>query len=434
MIPEFKKKSKIKPKDPFFGYFLSGVQDRFKQGILQSHISSFWSRLISRTVSQGKYTYLQSSESKSTKNVTLKNNKFLNISSYDYLGLIGNDEIESSAINAIKDYGTSTGGVRILSGSHIMHEELEYKLARFKGTEASLTFTSGYMANLAIASALIEKEDKVFVDEKIHKSVIDALFMSQANFEKFKHNDVSSLESRLEYMNVSKRVFVIVEGIYSMDGSILNLPELIALKKKYDFFLIVDEAHSFGVIGKTGRGVHEHFGVPANEVDIWTSSLSKAIPSNGGFIAGSRELIIFMQHQSSPFIFSTALNLGSVAAIMKALEIIEKSNKRIEKLWDNTNYFLKACRELGFNMGLSESPVTPVIVGGRKETLDLSAYLYNHYILAPAAVFPAVPFNQGRLRICMSSGFSRNELDYIIETIDSGLKYNAHTTIIQEYS
>lgn len=430
MKSKYKNKIKNLPKDPFFGYFSSGIQHSFRQKLLQTHISSFWSRLISKTVAQGQYTYLQSGELKSTTKIQLKNRNFLNISSYDYLGLIGNQEIEASAINAINDYGTSTGGVRLLSGSHILHEELEYYLAAFKGTEAAITYTSGYMANLAIASSLIDKKDKVFIDEKIHKSIIDALSMAQSDFEKFSHNNIADLESKLEEMDTINRVFIIVEGIYSMDGSILNLPELISLKKKYEFFLIVDEAHSFGVLGKTGKGINEHFGIAASEVDIWTSSLSKAIPSNGGFIAGSRELIIYLQHQSSPYVFSSALNLGSVGAIIKSLEIIERSNEKIEKLWKNTRYFLTSCQQLGLNTGISESPITPIIVGGRNKTLNLSSFLYRHGILSPAAVFPAVPFNQGRLRVCMNAGLSFEEIDYIIEKIDSGLKDNVKTDII----
>ena len=433
MEKKFKHKSKIVPKDPFFGYFSSGAIRRFQQKLLQKPLPLFWSKMISKTVSQGKYTYLQSGEEKSTKTIRLNNINFLNISSYDYLGLIGNEEIELASIKAIRDYGTSTGGVRLLSGSHILHEELEYRLALFKKTEAAITFTSGYMANLAIASALVEKGDQVFIDEKSHKSIIDALDMARVDYIKFRHNDFQSLESKLIEINENTRIFVIVEGIYSMDGSILNLPELIELKRKYNIFIVVDEAHSFGVLGENGRGVNEYFDIPSSEVDIWTSSLSKAIPSNGGFIAGSRELIIYLQHQASPYVFSSSLNLGSVAAIIKSLDILETSTERIDVLWNNTEYFLKKSKLLGINMGISESPITPVIIGGRTDTLNLSSYMYDNRILASAAVFPAVPFNQGRLRICMSSAFTREEIDFILETINNGLKTYAKNKIISEY-
>ncbi|WP_242094718.1 aminotransferase class I/II-fold pyridoxal phosphate-dependent enzyme [Aestuariivivens sediminicola] len=422
------------PKDPFSGYFLSDKSHRFGQKLLQTQISSFWSRLISKTVSKGQYNYLQSGELKSTSKIQLGKRNFLNVSSYDYLGLIGNREIEASTIKTIDKYGTSTGGVRLLSGSHVLHEELEHKLAVFKGTEATITYTSGYMANLAIASALIDPKDTVLIDEKIHMSIMDALSMAKSNFEKFSHNNMEDLELKLKELSTHKRIFVIVEGIYSMDGSILDLPNLILLKKKYEFFLVIDEAHSFGILGKTGRGVNEHFGIDAKEVDIWTSSLSKAIPSNGGFIGGSRELIIFLQHQSSPYVFSSALNLGSVAAIIKSLEIIDRHPEKIESLWKNTNYFLNSCRQIGLNTGISQSQITPIIVGARKQTLELSAFLFRHKILSPAAVFPAVPFNEGRLRICMNADMRVEELDYIIEKIECGLKNNVKANTIQEYS
>ncbi|NNE02818.1 MAG: aminotransferase class I/II-fold pyridoxal phosphate-dependent enzyme [Flavobacteriaceae bacterium] len=422
------------PKDPFSGYFSPGKPNVFKQKLLQTQISSYWSRLISKTMSKGQYTYLQSGELKSTHKIRLGNENFLNVSSYDYLSLIGNREIESSAIEAINKFGTSTGGVRLLSGSHVLHEELEHKLAEFKGTEAAISYTSGYMANLAIASALIDQKDKVLIDEKIHKSFIDALSMAKSDFEKFRHNDMNDLEIKLNEVPTYRRVFVIVEGIYSMDGSILELPELLLLKRKYGFFVVIDEAHSFGVLGKTGRGVNEHFGIHANEVDVWTSSLSKAIPSNGGFIGGSRELIIYLQHQSSPYVFSSALNIGSVAAIIKSLEIIERYPDKIENLWKNVKYFLNSCKQIGLNTGISQSQVTPIIVGSKNDTLKLSAFLYKHKILSPAAVFPAVPFNQGRLRICMNAAILNEEMDYIIEKIDSGIKSNVKANTIQKYS
>jgi 8-amino-7-oxononanoate synthase len=417
MIVKQKLPKKIKPKDPFFGYFLRNNGNGFSDKLLQSNVASFWSKLIANTFNKGQYNYQQSSETKSTSQVQLNNEHFLNISSYDYLGLIGNEDIEQASINATRDYGTSTGGVRLLSGSNVLHEELESKLAAFKGTEGALTYSSGYMANLAVISSLVGEEDKVFIDEKIHKSMIDALMMAHADFEKFHHNDFDDLKVKLQEGHIEGKCFVILEGIYSMDGSIVNLPEFIKVKEEFGCFLIVDEAHSFGVLGENGRGVDEHYHIPANKVDIWTSSLSKAIPANGGFVAGSRELMIYLQHQSSPYVFSSALNPGSVAAIIKSLEVIEQNPEKLSKLWQNTNYFLNKTRSLGINTGISESPVTPVIIGSKTDTFNYSAQLYAKNILAPAAIFPAVPFNQGRLRICMSAAFEKEELDYMISAI-----------------
>jgi 7-keto-8-aminopelargonate synthetase-like enzyme len=273
------------------------------------------------------------------------------------------------------------------------------------------------MANLAVISCLVGEGDKVFIDEKIHKSMIDALMMAHADFEKFRHNDANDLKIKIQEEKVEGKCFIVLEGIYSMDGSIVNLPEFIKVKDEFDCFLIIDEAHSFGVLGENGRGVDEHFHIPTNKVDIWTSSLSKAIPANGGFVAGSRELMIFLQHQSSPYVFSSALNPGSVAAIIKSLEIIDRNPAKLAKLWQNTNYFLEKTSSLGINTGISESPVTPVIIGGKTDTLNYSAQLYSEHILAPAAIFPAVPFNEGRLRICMSSALEKDELDRVISAI-----------------
>lgn len=417
MIVKQKLHKKIIPKDPFFGYFSRNNGNGFSDKLLQSNVAAFWSKLISNTVKKGQYNYQQSSEIKSTVQVQLNSERFLNISSYDYLGLIGNEEIEQASIDATQEYGTSTGGVRLLSGSNVLHEELEEKLAAFKGTEGALTYSSGYMANLAVISCLVGEGDKVFIDEKIHKSMIDALLMAHADFEKFRHNDFHDLKIKLQESKVDGKCFVVLEGIYSMDGSIVNLPEFIKVKEEFGCFLIIDEAHSFGVMGAKGCGVDEYFNIPANKVDIWTSSLSKAIPANGGFVAGSQELMIFLQHQSSPYVFSSALNPGSVAAIIKSLELIERSPEKRIKLWQNTNYFLEETRSLGINTGISESPVTPVIIGNKTDTCNYSAQLYSKHILAPAAIFPAVPFNEGRLRICMSAAFEKEEIDYMISAI-----------------
>lgn len=349
------------------------------------------------------YYFQQALGSKSTPQAQIGDNTFHMLSSYDYLGLIGHPKIETAAINAIKSFGSGTGGVRLLTGSMTLHHELEQEIANFKKVEAAVTYTSGYAANLAIISALMSKEDIVIADKWIHNSTVEACKLANVPLAKFEHNNMEMLEALLKEHAANKRVMVITEGIFSMDGDIGNLPEIVDLKNKYNAFLMVDEAHSLGVLGQNGRGVDEHFGIPPTEIDIFSGSLSKTIPSNGGFIAGSKKLIIYLQHASAPYIFSSALAPPLAAAAKEALNIIQKEKYRLTNLKKNRELLAKGLNALGFNIGKSETAVIPVILGENEYAYLAAKQLFKKGFLATPVIYPAVSKGKARLRLCVTA-------------------------------
>src|ERR1700744_1011204 len=270
--------------------------------------------------------------------VEMDGHRMLMLSSYDYLGLIGDSRVDEAAIAAIRKYGTGTGGVRLLTGTLDIHKELEESLAEFKGTEAAITYTSGYAANLAVISALLGPADRVIADALSHRSLMDACRLAGVQVQKFNHNDPASLRYQLENGPEANRTLIISDGVFSMDGDIACLPDLIALKKEFDCFLLMDESHASGVLGRHGRGTDEHFNIPTTEVDIWTGSLAKAIPSNGGVLGGSQRLAIFLQHASAPFIFSGAMAAPSIAAIKEALAVLKDEPERVNCVQRNAQF------------------------------------------------------------------------------------------------
>lgn len=370
---------------------------------------------VRRTYESGVYTFHQSLDYKSGPQIKIDGKKYKMLSSYDYLGLIGHPYIEEAAIDAIQQFGTGSGGVRLLTGTNKLHLKLEQVFAEFKGTEAAATFSSGYNANLAVISILMDTKDIVLVDSKIHQSTIDACKLSGVPYRRFEHNDPCSLENLLQRYHSTKKVLIITEGMFSMDGDICDLPAIVDLKNKYGAFLMVDEAHSLGVLGKNGRGVHSHFDIPPEEVDIFVGSFSKAVPANGGFVAGSKELIILMQHASTPYIFSASQNPSTAASIIATIHVMENEPDRFEDLWENTQYFRSELNKIGYNTGVSTSPIIPVILGAEDNALQLSRRLFDHGILATPVIFPAVPQNEARLRLCITAAHDRLFLDECLE-------------------
>src|SRR5256712_8514895 len=262
--------------------------------------------LLDRASEMGVYPYQIPLEGKSGARVQIDGRSVLMLSSYDYLGLIGHPDVDASAVEAIKKYGTGTGGVRLLTGTNDLHHQLERQLADFKGTPAAVSFTTGYLANLAVISALLTRNDRVILDALAHRSLIDACELAHVPIRCFRHNDMDSLRQKLDTRPFGRRTLIVAEGVYSMDGDICPLPALVALKKKYGAFLMIDESHSLGVLGATGRAVDEHFGLASNDVDIWTASLSKAIPSNGGVAPGARRGGVDLQQPAAALPFFAA--------------------------------------------------------------------------------------------------------------------------------
>jgi 7-keto-8-aminopelargonate synthetase-like enzyme len=349
------------PKDPF-GDFFKNFPHPAKGNELLNDRQKQRLDLVNETRSNGHYTFQQAFDSKSGPFIFLDGKKYKLLSSYDYLGLIGHREIEKAAVEAVHDFGTSSGGVRLLTGTNKLHLALEKALALFVGAPSALTYSSGYHANLAVISSLLDSNDLALIDSKIHQSTLDACKLSGLPYRRFEHNNHESLEGLLKRKTSAKRVLVISEGMFSMDGDVCNLKEIVELKKKYGAFLMIDEAHSFGVLGKNGRGVASQFNIPAEDIDILTGSLSKAIPASGGFVAGSRELIIFLQHASSPYIFSAALAPAATAAASMALKVLQNEPEKHKKLWENTHYFKTELEQYGYDTAQRTTPIIPVIL------------------------------------------------------------------------
>jgi len=412
--------------DPFGGYFDDNPEWRPEEdGLLDSTAVRRWMKVVGWGARSDLYTFQQALEGKSGPRVRLNGEEILMLSTYDYLGLIGHPTVEEAAIDAIRMFGTGSGGVRLLTGTTALHRALEDELAAFKGTDAALTFTSGYLANLGIITSLLGSDDKVILDERAHRSITDACKLAQVMVMRFQHNDMESLESALKKSPHGRRTLIVVEGVYSMDGDICPLPELLYLKEKHGAFLMVDEAHSFGVLGATGRGVNEHFQLPPEAVDIWMGSLSKAIPSNGGFVTGRRDLIIYLQHGAGAFMFSAALCPPAVAAARASLRVLQEEPSRLGHLHGNATLLREALTQLGFQTGRSSSPVIPVIVGPDEEAYRLSRMLFAEGILVNAVVSPAVPRRSARLRLCATAAQDGDFLDHTIAAFNR-ISRNGH--------
>src|SRR5688500_7987693 len=346
------------PYDPFQSFFENYSLDSREDEMLSRKQKQRLDRILGFKRIDS-YIFQQPSDSKSGPLISLDGTSFKLLSSYDYLGLIGHKKIEDAAIDAIRKFGTGSGGARLLTGTTVLHHQLEEELALTFGKEAALTFSSGYQANLAVISSLLDHNDLAIVDSKIHQSTIDACHLAHVPCKRFDHNDPASLELLLKNKGESKRVMVITEGMFSMDGDVCSLPEIIALKKKYGAFLMVDEAHSFGVLGENGTGIASHFNITNDDIDIVTGSLSKAIPASGGFIAGNREIIVYLQHASSQYIFSGSLPPSAAATAHAALRVIKTETERHVDLWDNTEFLRDELQKMGFNTGNSTTPIIP---------------------------------------------------------------------------
>lgn len=406
----------MKPEDPFDGHFKTSLKRSSpSRKILDSSSIERILGMIRWSSKNDLYTYQQAFETKSGPRVYLNGHEFLMISSYDYLGLIGHPAIESATVKAIQRYGTGTGGVRLLTGTTDLHYKFERELAEFKGTEAALTFSSGYMANLGIISTLFGPRDRIIIDSKAHRSIVEACKLSRVPVEKFNHNDPSSLQKKLEKKTTEQRTMIIIEGIYSMDGDICPLPEIIELKKKYEAYLMIDEAHSFGVLGSTGKGVDDHFQLKTEDVDIWMGSLSKAIPANGGFMAGTKNLVYYLQHTASPYIFSAALCPAAIATARESLRVFQQEPERFEKLKYNISYLRRGLNELGYNTGVSVSPIIPIILGADEIAYRMARKLFANGIIATPIIKPAVPPGGARLRLCVTAAQDETFLQQIIE-------------------
>jgi glycine C-acetyltransferase len=371
--------------------------------------------LTARACEADAYPYQLPLQGRSGPMVRAEGRELLMLSSYDYLGLIGDPRVDECAIAAIRKYGTGTGGVRMLTGTIDLHREMESDLASFKGMDSVISFSSGYLANLAVLSSLLAQQDRVILDALSHRSLVDACRLAGVQVQRFRHNDMESLRTELETPTDAKRTLIVADGVFSMDGDICYLPELIAIKKEYKCFLMIDEAHATGVLGTHGRGTDEHFGVPATEVDIWTGSLAKGIPSNGGFAAVSQELSVYMQHAAAPFIFSAALCPSSVAAVRACLAILKAEPERVARLKANSVFLRDGLKSLGYDTAASETAVIPVMMGDEAKATFCARKLRDFGIAVTPVIFPAVPQGMARLRLCATAAHTTDQLSFALD-------------------
>jgi 8-amino-7-oxononanoate synthase len=341
--------------------------------------------------------------------------------SYSYLGLVGHPRINKAAKAAIDNFGTGTHGVRTLAGSLTIHRELEETISEFKHAEAAITYTSGYVTNLSVVSTLLSREDYVISDKLNHASIVDGCLMSGAKFLRFKHNDMEALEERLKQVPSDAARLVIVDAVFSMDGDIIDLPRVVALCRKYGAWLMIDEAHSVGVLGKTGRGIEEHFGLEGS-VDIKMGTLSKTIPSVGGYVAGKKDVIDYLRHSSRAYIFSAALPPAQVAAANEAFKVILDEPWRIEKLNSNANQFIKGLKQRGFDTMLTTTAIVPVLCESDENAFMVTRLCQLQDIFVLPVVSPAVPVGLARLRATVTAAHEPYEIEHAMNIIEQAGK------------
>jgi len=351
----------------------------------------------------------------------------INLASNNYLGLCNHPKLREASIAATKEFGVGSGAVRTIAGTMRIHMELEEKIARFKGVEACVVFQSGFTANAGTVSSILGKEDFILSDELNHASIIDGARLSRAKIKVFRHKDVAHAEELLkEIANEPGRKLVITDGVFSMDGDIGPVRELCDLCDKYGAIMMVDDAHASGVLGRNGRGSVDHFGC-TSRVDVQVGTLSKAIGSLGGYVCGSRDLIDYLYHRARPFLFSTSHPPSVAASCIAAFDLLESEPERIDRLWSNTRYFQEQLRATGFNIGgittpATETPITPIILGDGRATMEFSRALFDRGLMATGIAFPTVPEGKARIRCIMSSEHTREQIDRSLEILTSTAK------------
>jgi len=374
-----------------------------------------------KVMQAGIYPYFRAIESDQDTVVTMNGKKVLMFGSNSYLGLTNHPLIKEAAKKAIDKYGTGCAGSRFLNGTLDIHIELEKKLASFVGKDEALCYSTGFQVNLGVVSVLAGRNDYVLMDELDHASLIEGSRLSFSKVLKFAHNDMVSLEKKLMTCEKEAIKVIVVDGIFSMEGDIVKLPEIVALAEKYNAEIMVDDAHSLGVIGKNGSGTASHFGL-TDKVDLIMGTFSKSFASLGGFIAADKEVINYIKHNSRTLIFSASMTPASVATVLKAIEITETEPERIEKLWENTNYALEGFKSMGFNTGKSESPIIPLFIGDDVKALTLTQMLFEDGVFINPVVSPAVPKEDALIRYSLMATHTKEQVDISIEKIFKAAK------------
>ena len=357
------------------------------------------------------------SELKGSSEVVISGRTMLMLASYGYLGLLGHPRINKAANDAIEKYGSGTHGVRVLAGTLDIHLELEQTIADFKNSEDAVTFSSGYVTNLAAISTIVGRRDIVLCDKYNHASIVDGCLLSGAELKRFRHNDMDHLEDLLKRYSDRSTKLVIADAVFSMDGDIIDLPAVVELCRKYGAWLMMDEAHSVGVLGKTGRGIEEHFGMP-DCIDVKMGTLSKTIPSIGGYIAGSSGLVNLLKHAARGFVFSAAIPPAQAAAAKAAFEVIVDEPDRIERIQQNARIFIDGLQKLGFDTMSSETAIVPVLCGTDEKAYELVRLCQSQDIFVLPVVSPAVPEGLSRLRATVTAGHSKSQIEHALYVLE----------------
>jgi len=383
---------------------------------------SYLTDQLNELKAKGTYFKLRVLEDEQTPQCTFDGKRVINLASNNYLGLTTHPKLREAALAATKKYGVGSGAVRTIVGTMKIHMELEERIARFKNVEACVVFQSGFAANAGTVSAVLGKENFIISDQLNHASIIDGARLSRAKILVFNHKDVGHAEEQLASVKDQPgKKLLISDGVFSMDGDIGPLPGLCEVAEKYGAIMMVDDAHSSGVLGRNGRGTIDHFGMHGR-VDIQVGTLSKAIGALGGYVCGTRDLIDFLYHRARPFLFSTSHPPSVAATCIAAFDVLEQEPERIEKLWENTRFWKKELGQLGLDIGgkttpASETPITPIIIGDGRLTMDFSKELFKEGVLGTGIAFPTVPEGKARIRTIMSATHTNDELTRALEVL-----------------
>jgi glycine C-acetyltransferase len=363
---------------------------------------------------KGLYNTIRTVESSVGAWVTIEGKRVLNMCSNNYLGFANDPRLCEAAKRAIDQFGVGPGAVRSIAGTMSLHVELEERIARFKGTEAALSVQSGLNTNLAVIPLLMDKDDILFTDELNHASIIDGVRLSKAQRAIYPHRDVDGLARLLEENKGVAKKLVITDGVFSMDGDLAPLPGIVDVAEQYGAMVMVDDAHGEGVLGRNGRGIVDHFHLHGR-VDIECGTMSKAFGVMGGYIAGNAKIVEYLRQRARPFLFSSAATPPDVAACIAAIDILEASDEPVRKLWDNARVFKSALKDLGFDLGASETPITPVLLGEASTAWDFSKALFAEGVFATAIAFPTVPRGKARIRAMLSAAHSPDDLSFAVD-------------------
>ena len=387
--------------------------------VLKERISKFTRPQEAKAA--GIYPYFREINSNQDTRVMINGKEVLMFGSNSYLGLTNHPKVKKAAQVAIDKYGTGCAGSRFLNGTLDLHVQLEEKLAAYFKKEAALVFSTGFQSNLGTISCLSGRNDYILIDELDHASIIDGARLSFSKVIKYKHNDMASLERQLSSLPENAVKLIVVDGIFSMEGDIVKLPEIVTLSKKYGGTIIVDDAHAVGVIGEQGSGTASHFGL-VDDVDFIVGTFSKSLASLGGFVAGDQMMIDYMKHHARALMFSASIPPASAACAIAALEIIQEEPERIERLWDNTNYAMKGLRELGFDIGDAESPIIPIYVRDDTKTFQLTKFLFEEGVFVNPVISPAVKSDSSLLRFSLMATHTHDQIDFVFDKLEKARK------------